>query len=88
MIVNENYLKISDKHTVNVTRMDFENAYDYRIYLYDEFWDNFKDKDIILSFWFRPEAPPKEERKHNIHFGTGPWYQSVSYTHLTLPTKA
>lgn len=75
MIINENYLKVSDKKTVNVTRMDFENAYDYRIYLYDEFWENFKDSNIILSFWFRPEKPLKEERRFNIHFGTSPYYQ-------------
>lgn len=75
MIINENYLKISDKHTVNVKRMDFDDAYDYRISLYDEFWENFKDSDIILSFWFRPEAPPKEERKLDIHFGTSPWHK-------------
>lgn len=75
MIINENYLKVSNKHTINVTRMDFENAYDYRIFFYDEFWENFKDSDIILSFWFRPEKPPKEERKLDIHFGAGPWYQ-------------
>lgn len=75
MRINENYLTVSDKHTVNVTRMDYDNAYDYRIIIYDEFWKNFKDSDIILSFWFRPEKPPKEERKFDIHFGTGPWYQ-------------
>ena len=85
MRINENYLTVSDKHTVNVTRMDYDNAYDYRIIIYDEFWKNFKDSDIILSFWFRPEKPLKEERKFDIHFGTSPYYQ---FGTLTYPSNS
>lgn len=75
MRIKENYLKASDKQTINITRMTYDNTYDYRIIIYDEFWENFKDSNIILSFWFRPEKPLKEERKFNINFGTAPWYQ-------------
>lgn len=75
MIVNENFINSSNNRIVNVEKMDFGNVYDYRISVQNEFWENFKDSNIILSFWFRPEKPLKEERRFNIHFGTSPYYQ-------------
>ncbi|WP_105300903.1 hypothetical protein [Anaerococcus marasmi] len=75
MIINRNFIKKSNKNTIEVTRMENTGVYDYRVVIEDEFWNNFKSGNTTLSFWFAPKEPLEKDRNFVVHYSDAPYYQ-------------
>lgn len=75
MKINRNFLKKSWKVKIKITDIDFDDIKDIRFKIENEFWNEFKNNNNVLSFWFAPKEPLETDRTYVVHYSEAPYYQ-------------